>query len=479
MILKSERTSDSFIDDEQIGRILAGAKEQAKSPKRVRELIAKAGQSQGLSAAEAAVLLLVSDQALLQEMFKTAKTIKEKIYGTRIVLFAPLYLSSYCVNNCNYCGYRVGNRVGNREQLRRRLTMEEIAEEVEILESMGHKRLALEVGEDAVNCPLNYVLDCIKTIYAVKNGNGAIRRVNVNIAATTIDDYRQLKDAGIGTYILFQETYHRPSYALMHPSGPKHDYNYHTTAMDRAMLAGIDDVGIGVLYGLYDAVYETVAMLLHAEHLEKTHGVGPHTISVPRLRPADSVTLDRFPHLVDDETFKKVIAVIRLAVPYTGMILSTREAPELRDQLIGYGISQISAGSCTGVGGYHQSHREEIKHNSGQQFAPSDQHSPDEIISMLCESGYIPSFCTACYRQGRTGDRFMVLAKSGAIQNVCQPNALLTLREYLEDYAKEPVKAIGDKLIAQALASIPNDATRAKTEERLQRIAAGERDLYF
>lgn len=475
MILDSERTSDSFIDDEQIGRILANAKEQAKNPERVCELIAKAGKSQGLSAAEAAVLLLVSDQDLLLEMFKTAKTIKEKIYGTRIVLFAPLYLSSFCVNNCNYCGYRVGNH----EQLRRRLTMEEIAEEVEILESMGHKRLALEVGEDPVNCPIDYVLDSIKAIYNVKNGNGAIRRVNVNIAATTIDHYRQLKDAGIGTYILFQETYHRPSYARMHPSGPKHDYNYHTTAMDRAMRAGIDDVGIGVLYGLYDAVYETVAMLLHAEHLEKTHGVGPHTISVPRLRPADSVTLDRFPHLVDDETFKKVIAVIRLSVPYTGMILSTREAPELRDQLIGYGISQISAGSCTGVGGYHQSHREETKSNSGQQFEPSDQRSPDEIITMLCESGYIPSFCTACYRQGRTGDRFMVLAKSGAIQNVCQPNALLTLQEYLEDYANETVKVTGEKLIAQALTSIPNDATRAKTEERLNRIVVGERDLYF
>lgn len=475
MILESERTSDSFIDDEKISHILSNAKEQAKSAEYVRQLIAKAGKSKGLSASEAAVLLSVTDPALLGEMFETARAVKEKIYGTRIVLFAPLYLSSYCINNCHYCGYRAGNC----DQLRRRLTMEEVVEEVEILESLGHKRLALEVGEDPVNCPLDYVLDCIKAIYGVKSGNGAIRRVNVNIAATTVDEYRQLKDAGIGTYILFQETYHRPTYALMHPTGPKHDYNWHTTAMDRAMKAGIDDVGIGVLYGLYDAVYETVSMLLHAEHLEQTHGVGPHTISVPRLRPADSVTLDHFPHLVDDETFKKIIAIIRLAVPYTGMILSTREDPELRDELIGHGISQISAGSCTGVGGYHQSHREEKKDRSGMQFEPSDQRSPDEIISMLCDSGYIPSFCTACYRQGRTGDRFMALAKSGAIQNVCQPNALLTLREYLEDYANESVKASGEKLIAESLASIPNEAARAKTEERLQRIAAGERDLYF
>lgn len=475
MILESERTSDKFIDDEKIIRTIEVAREQAKDPERVRQLIAKAGQSHGLSATEAAVLLVVSDPALQQEMFQTAKIVKEKIYGTRIVLFAPLYLSSYCINNCNYCGYRAGNC----QQLRRRLTMEEIAEEVEILESLGHKRLALEAGEDPVNCPLDYVLDSIKAVYGVTNGNGAIRRVNVNIAATTIDEYRQLKAAGIGTYILFQETYHRPTYALMHPSGPKRDYNWHTTAMDRAMQAGIDDVGIGVLYGLYDAVYETIAMLLHAEHLEAAYGVGPHTISVPRLRPADGVSFEQFPHLVDDETFKKIIAVIRLAVPYTGMILSTREEPELRDELIGYGISQISAGSCTGVGGYHQAYREEKKDNSGMQFEPSDQRSPDEIVAMLCGSGYIPSFCTACYRQGRTGDRFMVLAKNGAIQNVCQPNALLTLKEYLEDYADDSVKVSGEKLIAESLNSIPNQAARAKTQERLERIAAGERDLYF
>ncbi|MDU4961816.1 MAG: [FeFe] hydrogenase H-cluster radical SAM maturase HydG [Sporomusaceae bacterium] len=475
MISEQERTSDNFVNDEKIARILRNATAQAADLAQVRSLLAKAGKAQGLTAAEAAVLLTVNDPALLQEMFITAKTVKERIYGTRIVLFAPLYLSSYCINNCGYCGYRSGNA----EQLRRRLTTEEIAAEVEILESLGHKRLALEAGEDPQNCSLDYILDSIKAIYSVKNGNGAIRRVNVNIAATTLDEYRQLNAAGIGTYILFQETYHRPSYAAMHPAGPKRDYNWHTTAMDRAMRAGIDDVGIGVLYGLYDAIYETIAMLLHAEHLEQEFGVGPHTISVPRLRPAGGVTLSRFPYLVDDELFKKIIAVIRLAVPYTGMILSTREDPELRDELIGYGISQISAGSCTGVGGYQQSYREEKAVPAGMQFEPSDQRSPDEIITMLCQSGYIPSFCTACYRQGRTGDRFMALAKSGAIQNICQPNALLTLQEYLEDYADPAVQAAARPLIANSLASIANETVRSKTAERLRQIADGKRDLYF
>lgn len=475
MIRQEERTSDSFIDDGKIAQLLAAAGKNAGQAEYVRQIINKAKGSAGLSAAEAAVLLSVTDPQLEQEMFAAAKSVKESIYGTRIVLFAPLYLSSYCINNCFYCGYRAGNS----EQLRRRLTMEEITEEVEILESLGHKRLALEAGEDPVNCSLDYVLDCIRAVYRVKNGNGSIRRVNVNIAATTIDEYRQLKEAGIGTYILFQETYHRPTYAAMHPSGPKRDYNWHTTAMDRAMKAGIDDVGIGVLYGLYDAIYETIALLLHAEHLEQTFGVGPHTVSVPRLRPADGVTLERFPHLLDDETFKKIVAVIRLALPYTGMILSTREEPVTRDELIGYGISQISAGSCTGVGGYHQTFREETKDCSGMQFEPSDQRSPNEIISMLCNSGYIPSFCTACYRQGRTGDRFMALAKSGEIQNVCQPNALLTLREYLDDYADQPTKAAGEKLIANALSAIPDETIRSQIKQRLQRISAGERDLYY
>ncbi len=343
---------------------------------------------------------------------------------------------------------------------------------------MGHKRLALEVGEDPVNCPIDYVVDAIKEIYSIKNGNGSIRRVNVNIAATAVDEYRKLKAANIGTYILFQESYHRKTYELMHPSGPKRDYNWHTTAMDRAMQAGLDDVGIGVLYGLYDYQYETVAMFLHAEHLEKTFGVGPHTISVPRLRPASSINIEQFPYLVTDEQFKKLVAVIRLAVPYTGMILSTREAPELRDQLIDYGISQISAGSCTGVGGYQQVYKHPEQTGSGMQFETGDQRSPNEIIRMLCEKNFIPSYCTACYRQGRTGDRFMSLAKTGEIQNVCHPNALLTFKEYLIDYADETTRRAGEALIRKSLADIPPQI-RATTAERLKLIEEGQRDLYF
>jgi 2-iminoacetate synthase len=357
-----------------------------------------------------------------------------------------------------------------------------VKKEVEIMESLGHKRLALEAGEDPVNCPIDYITDVIRGIYSIKNENGAIRRVNVNIAATTIEEYRILKEAGIGTYILFQETYHRPTYADLHPSGPKRDYNWHTTAMDRAMRAGIDDVGIGVLYGLHDFKYETVAMFLHAEHLDHTFGVGPHTISVPRMRPAGNVNLDNFPWLVSNEDFRKVIAIIRLAVPYTGMILSTREDPELRDELITYGISQISAGSCTGVGGYHKVYEEHIgtsDANNGQQFEPSDQRSPNDIIRMLCKNGFIPSYCTACYRQGRTGDRFMALAKSGEIQDVCLPNALLTFKEYLIDYADEPTRAAGETLVEQALTSIPRQSVRAETAGRLRQIEKGNRDLFF
>ncbi|MDT8900544.1 [FeFe] hydrogenase H-cluster radical SAM maturase HydG [Anaeroselena agilis] len=477
MIDEKERTSDAFIDDALIEKLLTEAKTKAGDKDGVRRIIAKAGGYKGLSAGEVAVLLEVTDPELLREMFAAAAAVKEAIYGKRIVLFAPLYISSHCINNCVYCGYRTGNK----EQLRRRLTLPEVKEEVEILESLGHKRLAVEAGEDPVNCPIDYVTDVIREIYSIKDGNGSIRRVNVNIAATTVEDYRKLKEASIGTYILFQETYHRQTYAALHPSGPKRDYNWHTTAMDRAMKAGIDDVGIGVLYGLYDYKYETVAMFLHAEHLDRDCGVGPHTISVPRLRPAGSVNLDSFPYLVGDEDFKKIIAIIRLAVPYTGMILSTREDPELRDELITYGISQISAGSCTGVGGYQQVHHqhEACKPNNGQQFEPSDQRSPNEIIRMLCGKGFVPSYCTACYRQGRTGDRFMSLAKSGEIQNVCLPNALLTFKEYLLDYADEATRAMGENLISSSLADIPQENIRAATAERLKDIEAGKRDLYF
>ncbi len=478
MIDEKQRTSDAFINDNLIPGLIAEGAAMADDKAVVRKIIDKAKKYHGLSTGEVAVLLQVSDGDLLREMYAAAASVKQAIYGKRIVLFAPLYLSSHCVNNCVYCGYKSSNK----EQLRRRLTLEEVKKEVEIMESLGHKRLALEAGEHPVNCPIDYVIDAIREIYSIKDGNGAIRRVNVNIAATTVEEYRRLKEADIGTYILFQETYHRPTYAKLHPSGPKRDYNWHTTAMDRAMRAGIDDVGIGALYGLYDFKFETVAMFLHAEHLDRTFGVGPHTISIPRMRPAGNVNLDSFPHLVGDEDFKKIIAIIRLAVPYTGMILSTREEPELRDELITYGISQISAGSCTGVGGYqkvYEEHESTHNTNNGQQFEPSDQRSPNEIIRMLCRKGFVPSFCTACYRQGRTGDRFMGLAKSGEIQNVCLPNALLTFKEYLIDYADAPTRKAGEALMIDALASIPEDSIRATTIERLNDIEAGRRDLFF
>ncbi|MDD2338663.1 MAG: [FeFe] hydrogenase H-cluster radical SAM maturase HydG, partial [Geobacteraceae bacterium] len=393
MIDKKQRSPDLFIDDALIAKLLAEAGFKAGDKTLVRELINKAGEYHGLSAGEVAILLEVRDPELLKEMYAAAARVKQAIYGKRIVLFAPLYLSSHCVNNCVYCGYKRSNK----EQLRHRLTLEEVKKEVEIMESLGHKRLALEAGEDPVNCPIDYITDAVREIYSIKDGNGAIRRVNVNIAATTIEDYRKLKEADIGTYILFQETYHRKTYADLHLAGPKRDYNWHTTAMDRAMQAGIDDVGIGVLYGLYDFKYETVAMFLHAEHLDQTFGVGPHTISIPRMRPAGDVNMKSFPHLVSDEDFRKIIAIIRLAVPYTGMILSTREDPALRDELITYGISQISAGSCTGVGGYqkvYEEHEGTSNTNNGQQFEPSDQRSPNEIIRMLCKNGFVPSYCT-------------------------------------------------------------------------------------
>ncbi|EGO61803.1 [FeFe] hydrogenase H-cluster radical SAM maturase HydG [Acetonema longum] len=473
MINEHQRSTDSFIDNSLIIKLLAEAKITAQSKPLVKGIIEKARAAKGLSAAEVAVLLESDDQELEQLLYQSAADIKKTIYGNRIVLFAPLYISNYCVNNCKYCGYRSGNRT----QRRHRLSPEEIKKEVEILESLGHKRLALEAGEDPLNCPIDYVIDCIRAIYSVRDGAGQIRRVNVNIAATTVEDYRQLKEAGIGTYILFQETYHRPSYQQLHPTGPKRDYNWHTTAMDRAMQAGIDDVGIGVLYGLYDYKYETVAMFLHAEHLEKTFGVGPHTISVPRLRPAGGVTLDEFPYLVDDAAFKKIIAIIRLAVPYTGLILSTRENAEFRDELLVCGVSQISAGSCTGVGGYQAS--QAITSEDTAQFEVGDSRSPNEIIRLLCQTGYIPSFCTACYRQGRTGDRFMALAKSGDIQNVCLPNALLTLKEYLLDYADPATRAVGKTLLKQQLACIPNQKTREQTKRELDKLETGTRDLYF
>ena len=475
MIKQTERTSDAFINDNLILELLENSKKLSQDKEYITAIINKAKSLKGLSAAEVAVLLQLEDKNLLQEVYETAKYIKQAIYGDRIVLFAPLYLSSYCVNNCTYCGYRKSNE----KQLRRKLSLDEIRKEVEILENLGHKRLAVEAGEDPVNCPIDYIVAALKEIYAVKTDNGSIRRVNVNVAATTIDEYKILKDAGIGTYILFQETYHRPTYASLHLSGPKSDYNWHTTAMDRAMQAGIDDVGIGVLYGLHDFKYETVAMFLHAEHLEQVFGVGPHTISVPRMRPATGVTLDKFPHLVSDEDFAKIIAIIRLAVPYTGLILSTREDPTYRDILIDYGVSQISAASGTGVGAYRENYDKDNAKESSMQFETSDTRSPNEIIQMLCQKGYIPSYCTACYRQGRTGDRFMSLAKSGEIQNVCLPNAILTLKEYLLDYADEKTKEIGNTLIEKEVAKLKNPKIKEKTIATLKEIENGKRDFYF
>ncbi|HHV78833.1 MAG TPA: [FeFe] hydrogenase H-cluster radical SAM maturase HydG [Firmicutes bacterium] len=461
----------NFIDDEAIFSALEDSR--AVSPTGIRDIIAKARECKGLEPNEVAALLHVDDPDLLSEIFEAASQIKKQIYGKRLVFFAPLYVSDFCVNNCKYCGYRRDNRFN-----RRKLTLDEVREQVSILEDMGHKRIALEAGEDPVNCPIDYILDVIHTIYETRSGRGEIRRVNVNIAATTVENYKKLKEAGIGTYVLFQETYHRDTYRQLH-SGPKADYDWHTTAMDRAMAAGIDDVGIGVLFGLYDYKYEVVACVMHAKHLEARFGVGPHTISFPRLRPAEGIDMSQFPYLVKDDDFKKVVAITRLAVPYTGMILSTREKPGFRDEVFRLGISQISAGSCTGVGGYHRELPEEPEEESSPQFAVEDRRSPDEIVRSITQSGYLPSFCTACYRRGRTGDRFMSLAKTGRIQELCQPNAILTFKEYLLDYAEPETRRIGEQAIEQHVAEIPNEEVRSETLRRLKRLEAGERDLYF
>ena len=462
--------STSFIDDARIEGLLALGRKAA--PDDALQIIEKARAAKGLSPEETAVLLESTDASVLDALFRAAREVKERIYGKRLVFFAPLYLSNYCINGCTYCGYHRGNDAMKR----RRLTEEEVGLEVIALENMGHKRLAIEAGEDPKNCPIEYILDMIKTIYSTKEKKGSIRRVNVNIAATTVEEYRKLKAAGIGTYVLFQETYHRDTYRAMHPSGPKRDYDWHTLAMDRAMEGGIDDVGFGVLFGLYNYKFEVLALLLHALHLEERFGVGPHTISVPRIRPAAGVNFSTFPHLVEDGDFKKLVAIIRLAVPYTGMLLSTRERAGFRDEVVAVGISQLSAGSCTGVGGY----REEIVDSAEtQQFQIEDHRSTDEMLRSVCVGGYLPSFCTACYRQGRTGDRFMPLAKSGQIQEVCQPNAILTFKEFLIDYATKETKKVGEKTIQEHLVQIPNAKVREETERRLERLERGERDLYF
>lgn len=461
-----------FIKNDEINSLIAKGKELVSDKELVREIIEKSKSAEGLTPEETAVLLNLEDKELIEEMFKAARQVKEKLYGKRLVVFAPLYVSNYCVNNCTYCGYKYCND----ELKRKKLNKEQLIEEVKVLESLGHKRIALEAGEDPFNAPLDYILDCIKSIYSIKFDNGSIRRINVNIAATTVEDYKRLKDAEIGTYILFQETYHKPTYERLHVSGPKHNYNYHTTAMHRAREAGIDDIGMGVLYGLYDYKYETLAMLMHAMDLEETTGVGPHTLSVPRIRPAENVSLENYPYLVDDEDFKKIVAILRLAVPYAGLILSTREEPGLRDEIIALGVSQVSTGSCTGVGGYSESY---VDPEEKPQFEVGDHRSPVEMIESLMEAGYIPSYCTACYREGRTGERFMEIVKSGELYKICEANALITLKEFIDDYGTDRTREIGDKLIKKSIDEIDNESFRKSVEEKINKISKGTRDLRF
>ncbi len=470
---KHSLKAEEFINDEEIKASLEYADKNKDNIEMIDKIIEKAKLRKGLDHREASVLLACENPEKLEEIYALAQQIKKDFYGDRIVMFAPLYLSNYCVNGCVYCPYHAKNK----HICRKKLTQDEVRQEVIALQDMGHKRLAIESGEDPVNNPIEYILECIDTIYSIKHKNGAIRRVNVNIAATTVENYRKLKDAGIGTYILFQETYNKESYEKLHPTGPKHNYDYHTEAMDRAMEGGIDDVGIGVLFGLELYRYELAGILMHAEHLEAVHGVGPHTISVPRIRRADDIDPDTFDNGIDDETFEKIVAVIRIAVPYTGMIISTRESQKVRERVLQLGISQISGGSRTSVGGYVEPEEED---DNSAQFDVSDQRSLDEVVKWLMEQGYIPSFCTACYREGRTGDRFMSLCKSGQIQNCCHPNALMTLKEYLMDYSSPETHKIGDALIEKELEKIPNEKVRKIAREHIADIANNnKRDFRF
>ncbi|HIZ93475.1 [FeFe] hydrogenase H-cluster radical SAM maturase HydG [Flavonifractor sp. An112] len=466
------RKAEDFINHQEILDSLAYADAHKNDVAVIDAILEKARLRKGLTHREASVLLACELEDKNQEIYELARQIKKDFYGDRIVMFAPLYLSNYCVNGCLYCPYHAKNK----HIPRKKLTQEEIRAEVIALQDMGHKRLALEAGEDPVNNPLEYILESIKTIYSIKHKNGAIRRVNVNIAATTVEDYRKLKEAGIGTYILFQETYHKESYEKLHPTGPKSNYAYHTEAHDRAMEGGIDDVGLGVLFGLELYRYEFAGLLMHAEHLEAVFGVGPHTISVPRVCPADDIDPGAFDNGISDEIFEKIVACIRVAVPYTGMIISTRESQKVRQRVLELGISQISGGSRTSVGGYVEQEPEE---ESSAQFDVSDTRTLDEVVRWLMELGYVPSFCTACYREGRTGDRFMSLCKAGQIQNCCLPNALMTLKEYLMDYAAPETKAVGEQVIVQQQAYITNPKVKEIVAERLVKIAQGERDFRF
>lgn len=465
--------AEEFIDDIEINESIKYAQDNKHNLELIDKILAKAKLRKGLSHRDAAVLLACDIEEKNQEIYELAKQIKQDFYGNRIVLFAPLYLSNYCINGCVYCPYHAQNK----HIPRKKMTQDEIIREVTALQDMGHKRIAIETGEDPVNNPIEYILESLKTIYSVKHKNGAIRRANVNIAATTVENYKKLKEAGIGTYILFQETYNKERYEMLHPTGPKHNYAYHTEAMDRAMKGGIDDVGLGVLFGLSTYMYEFIGQLMHAEHLEAVHGVGPHTISVPRIRKADDIDPSTFENGIDDDTFCKIVACIRIAVPYTGMICSTRESKEVRARVLNLGISQISGGSKTSVGGYDEN---DYTEEDSSQFDVTDNRSLDEVMKWLMEIGYLPSFCTACYREGRTGERFMEICKSKQIQLCCHPNAIITLKEYLEDYASFETKTVGEKLIEKELETFKNNPKFRETLEKyLKKIEQGERDFRF
>ena len=464
--------AEEFIHNGEILDTIAYAQAHKNDKELIESILQKASTYKGLTHREAAVLLECDDPELLEKIYALAKEIKQRLYGNRIVMFAPLYLSNYCVNGCVYCPYKAKNKT----IARKKLSQQEIEKEVIALQDMGHKRLALETGEHPLHSPIEYVLESINTIYNIHHKNGAIRRVNVNIAATTVENYRKLKETGIGTYILFQETYHKENYEHLHPTGPKSNYAYHTEAMDRAMEGGIDDVGIGVLFGLNTYRYDFIGMMMHAEHLEARYGVGPHTISVPRICPADDIDTNDFPNSISDDLFKRIVAVTRIAVPYTGIIVSTRESEASRKDVLEVGVSQLSGGSRTSVGGYAE---DQLPAVDTTQFDISDQRTLDEIVGWLFDLGHIPSFCTACYRMGRTGDRFMALAKSGQIGNCCAPNALITLREYLSDYASPETKKKGEEIIAREIERIPNERIREKARKNLEEIIEGKRDFRF
>ncbi len=467
------KKAEEFINHEEILRTLAYAEANKNNMPLLQSILDRAIDCKGLSYQEAALLLECEDSSIHQQIFKLAGQIKERFYGNRVVLFAPLYLSNYCINECIYCPYHGSNH----HIPRKKLTQEEIRQEVIALQDMGHKRLALETGEDPTESPIEYILESIKTIYSIHHKNGSIRRVNVNIAATTVEEYKMLRDAGIGTYILFQETYHKEAYEALHVRGPKANYAYHTEAMDRAMMAGIDDVGCGVLFGLNLYKYDFVGMLMHAHHLEDTYGCGPHTISVPRICPAEDINPEDFDNGVPDDVFKRIVAVLRIAVPYTGIIMSTRESMQTRKECLEVGVSQISGGSKTSVGGYAGPAEEEDE--STKQFDISDNRTLSEVVDWLLDIGHVPSFCTACYREGRTGDRFMALVKSGQIANICQPNALMTLKEYLEDYASPETRIKGEAIIAKRIEMIPNEKVKEIVKEHMEEMNQGRRDFRF